>query len=167
MAKSFPPFLPLSILLSSFFLLSATPHEYHVSVTHMEYNSSAKMFEVSIRFFTDDLEKCLSQNNGNKRFIIKNDDQNSPLIESYVLRNFVLNTPDKKIIPARFLGKEEEQDGTWVYLEIPYKSDLDGCKLQNTALFDTFSDQVNMTNVKILSEKKTFLFKKTQPVHNF
>ena len=61
------PFIPFLLfvpfLLSSLFLLTSfkPKHDYHVSVTQMQYNASARSFEVSIRIFTDDLEKALSQ----------------------------------------------------------------------------------------------------------
>lgn len=155
------------ILLSSLFLLSASPkHEYHVSVTQMQYNAALKSFEISIRTFTDDLEKGLATDNGNRRFIVRNNDGNDSFIEKYVRKSFLLTDSQKKPFTVRYVGKEEEEDATWIYLEIPFQNALEGCRLQNTILMETFEDQVNMTNLKFSSEKKTFLFKKNQPVHS-
>jgi len=160
-------FLLSSVLLCSLlFLFSFKPkHEYHVSVTQMQFNPALKSFEVSIRIFIDDLERALSENNGNKRFVIKNDDQNDKLVEQYIRKSFALTDGQKKPVVIKYIGKEQEEDATWVYLEIPFQGTLDGCKLQNSTLMDTFDDQVNMTNVKYATEKRTFLFKKGQPVH--
>lgn len=165
-------FLPSSILRSSFlllplFLLAASPkHEYHVSVTQMQYNPALKSFEVSIRIFTDDFEKGLSDENGKKRFLIKNNDQNDPFVERYIRKNFVLTDAQKKAVNIKYVGKEQEEDATWVYLEISYSGTLAGCKLQNSILMEAFDDQVNMTNLKLSSDKKTFLFKKGQAVQS-
>ena len=156
----------LFFLLLCFVLITAARnHEYHVSVTHMQYNPAEKLIEVSIRIFTDDLERALSENNGKRRFVIRNNDQNNSFIEGYIRRNFVFFDQGKKSIQARFLGKEQEEDATWLYLEIPYSASPEGCSLQNSTLMDTFSDQVNMTNFKYGTEKKTYLFKKAQPIH--
>ncbi|TDE13665.1 DUF6702 family protein [Dyadobacter psychrotolerans] len=156
-----------SILLSSLLFFSASPkHEYHVSVTQMQYNPAIKTFEISIRIFTDDLEKGLAADNGNKRFLIKNNDQNDPFIERYIRKNFLLTDHLKKVAALRYIGKEQEEDATWVYLEIPFQTTLDGCKLQNSILSEAFEDQVNMTNLKYTSDKKTFLFKKGQLVQS-
>jgi hypothetical protein len=155
------------ILVSSFFLISASPkHDYHVSVTQMQYNPGTKLFEVSIRIFTDDLEKALGQTNGNRRFSIRNNDQNDVFVSGYIQKHFVLADDQKKVLPIRYVGKEQEEDATWVYAEIPFKMPLTGCKLQNSILAETFEDQVNMTNITVSSGKKTYLFKKGQLVHS-
>ena len=131
----------------------------------MQYNAAQKTFEVSIRIFTDDLERALSQGNANQRVVIKNDDKNGPMVERYLLKSFVLLNSQKKPLPVKYLGKEQEEDATWVYLEIPFQGPLEGCKLQNSTLMEVFEDQVNMTNIKTASDKRTFLFKKGQAVH--
>ena len=159
-------FMFLSIFLSSFLLLSAGPkHDYHVSVTQMQYNPAQKSFEVSIRLFTDDLEKGLSMDNGKRAFVVKNDDQNDQFVERYISKTFLLVDAQKKTSALKYLGKEQEEDATWVYLEIPFQGGLAGYKLQNTILMEVFDDQVNMTNLKFSSDKKTFLFKKGQVIH--
>jgi hypothetical protein len=161
------PFLPLSLLRAALLFLSsfAPVHDYHVSVTQMQYNPAAKSFEVSIRLFTDDLEKGLSQSHNKQRFVIKNNDQNDAVIEAYIRKSFVLTDSQKKALPIKYIGKEQEEDATWVYLEVPFQGTLNGCKLFNTTLMEVFDDQVNMTNVRFTSDKKTFLFKKGQTSH--
>jgi hypothetical protein len=131
----------------------------------MQYNPAAKTFEVSIRIFTDDLEKGLSQSHNKQRFVIKNNDQNDAVIEAYIRKSFVLTDSQKKAVPIKYIGKEQEEDATWVYLEVPFQGTLNGCKLFNTTLMEVFDDQVNMTNVRFTSDKKTFLFKKGQTSH--
>jgi hypothetical protein len=159
-----------SLLLCPFLIffvltLSSSVHDYHVSVTQMQYNPALKTFEVSIRMFTDDLERALSQGNDKQRVVVKNNDKNDPLVERYVLKSFVLTDGQKKPVAIKYVGKEQEEDATWVYLEIPFQGPLNGYKLQNSTFMEVFDDQVNMTNIKEVSEKRTFLFKKGQAVH--
>ncbi|MEO6282644.1 MAG: DUF6702 family protein [Dyadobacter sp.] len=158
------PYLLFAFSLS---LFSATPmHEYHVSVTQMQFNPAIKSFEISIRLFTDDLEKGLSQSNDARRIVVKNGDKNDALIEQYIRKSFVLTDSQKKPASIHYIGKEQEEDATWVYLEVPIQGIWAGYKLQNSTLMEVFDDQVNMTNVKYASDKKTFLFKKGQTVHD-
>jgi hypothetical protein len=160
--------LHLSILLCSLPLLSAKSklHEYHVSVTQMQYNASQKIFEVSVRVFTDDLEKGISKDNDSRRFVIKDNDQNNPLVEKYIRKNFILSSPQKKA-EINYLGKEQEADATWIYLEIPFQGTLENWRLQNSILMESFEDQVNMFNLKYASETKTLLYKKGKSVQTF
>lgn len=155
------------ILLFSFLLFSASPkHDYHVSVTQMQYNPALKSFEVSIKTYTDDFERGLSADNDNRRFVVKNNDQNDPFVERYIRKNFLVADNQKKALSVRYVGKEQEEDATWIYLEIPFQGALEGYKLQNSILTEVFEDQVNMTNLKFSSLKKTYLFKKGQVVHS-
>lgn len=152
------------LLLSSLCLFSAIPvHDYHVTVTQMQYNASIKTFEVSIRAFTDDLEKGISLDNASRRFVIKDNDQNNPYIERYIRKHFIL-TSSQKNAEIKYVGKEQEVDATWIYLEIPFQGSLENWKLQNSILMETFDDQVNMFNLKYASETKTLLYKKGKSI---
>lgn len=131
----------------------------------MQYNPGARSFEVSIRIFTDDLERGLSQSYNKQRFVIKNNDQNDGVVEAYIRKAFVLTDSQQKVIPIKYIGKEQEEDATWVYLEVPFQGNLNGCRLLNATLMEVFDDQVNMTNIRFASDKKTFLFKKGQTSH--
>jgi hypothetical protein len=154
-------FLPLSLLLYA----ASPPHDYHVSVTQMQYNNSSKTFELSIRIFTDDLEKALGIAHGNKRFVVKNGDANDAFVSAYITKNLMLTNPQKRAVPIHYVGKEQEEDVTWIYVEIPFQLPLSGYFLQNSILTETFDDQVNMTNVTTPAGKKTYLYKKGQLVH--
>lgn len=146
-------------------LLSASPkHDYHVSVTQMKYNPAAKIFEVSIKVFTDDLEKALGMAN-DKVFSVRNNDHNDTYVSNYLQKNFMLMA-DGKINAFKYIGKEEEQDATWIYIEVPFSPTTVASKLRNSIFSEVFDDQVNMTNIKIGSEKKTILFKKNQLIHS-
>jgi hypothetical protein len=166
-APSFFSILQIFLLfIIPFSLCSVAPaHDYHVSVTQMQYNSGSKTFELSIRVFTDDLERALGIANGNKRIIIKNGDANDALVSAYIIKNLSLSDTQKKISEARYVGKEQEQDATWIYLEIPFQLPIKGHKLQNSILTEIFDDQVNMTNITTPAGKKTYMYKKGQLVH--
>lgn len=131
----------------------------------MQYNPAARSFEVSIRIFTDDLERALSQSHSNQRFVVKDNDQNDRFVEAYIRKSFVLTDSQKNPAALKYIGKEQEADATWVYLEIPFQGSLNGYQLRNVTLMEVFDDQVNMTNIKIQSGKKTLLFKKGQTSH--
>ena len=133
-------------------------HAFHTSITEMRYNTKEKAFEISLRVFTDDLEKILSANNQNKKFVIDNNDKNDVFIESYIRKHFVVTTPKNQKLNFQYLGKEKEGEATWIYLEMPVNESIKGSKIQNDVLVDMFEDQTNIVNIFLNNEKKSYLF---------
>ena len=152
----------LFVLLSSF----QTRHAFHTSVTRMDYNAQAQAFEVSIRVFTDDLETTLTKDNNGRKFLVVNGDANDPFIEKYVRKNFALLNAQKQKKPYSYVGKEQEVDATWIYLEIPCREPIAGFSVQQAVLFDAFDDQVNLLNLKYLAQKKSYIFKSEQKIQD-
>ena len=133
-------------------------HDFHTSITEMRYNVKSKTFEISLRVFTDDLEKVLLVNNQNKKFLVENNDKNDPFVETYVKKHFVvINTKNQKPI-INYIGKEKEGEATWIYLEMPVSESINGSKIQNNVLIDMFDDQTNIVNIFVNNEKKSYLF---------
>ena len=149
--------LQTSFLPSSSFLL-LSKHAFHTSITEMRYNPKERSFEISLRVFTDDLEKTLSANNQNKKFVIENTDKNDSFIEQYVRKHFVITTPKNQKSIYQYVGKEKEGDATWIYLEMPINESLKGSKIQNSVLMDSFDDQTNIVNIFLNNDKKSYLF---------
>ncbi|GAB3328312.1 hypothetical protein GCM10027299_30370 [Larkinella ripae] len=129
----------------------------------MQYNAKDKTFEVSLRVFTDDLEEALSKENNNQRVRLNDKDANGPLVERYVRKHFGLTTANRQRKPFQYVGKEQEMDATWIYVEIPCNESVQGSLLQQSLLMELFDDQINLVNVSYLSEKKTVLFRKGNP----
>jgi hypothetical protein len=124
----------------------------------MRYNAKEKSFEISLRVFTDDLEKALSANNQNKKFIVDNNDRNDAFIEAYVKKHFVVTNSKNQKPAINYIGKEKEGDATWIYLEMPVNEGISGSKIQNNVLIDMFEDQTNIVNIFVQNQKKSYLF---------
>ncbi len=146
-------------------LFTATAHDFHTSITRLEYNAKDKTFEVSIRLFTDDFEKALSRANNGQKIVVRNNDKNDAIVERYVRQYFALLSPQKQKKAYTYIGKEQEGDATWIYIEIPVSEAITGYFIQNGLLIDTFADQTNLVNANYLSQKKSYLCKKDEVVH--
>ncbi len=142
-----------------------TLHDFHASVTQMQYNPKEKSFEISMRIFTDDFEKALSAASGSKVKLDAND-KNDPLIEKYILSHFTYVNPQKQPKPVKYVGHEIEADANWLYLEMPYTEPFRGGLLKQNVLMELFDDQVNMVNIQYQGQKKTFVFRKNQPTQD-
>ncbi|WP_461096762.1 DUF6702 family protein [Spirosoma luteolum] len=150
-------------------LLAAQPvgsrpaHDFHASVTQMTYNVKERSFELSIRAFTDDLEKALSATTGTKVHLTTGT-KFDPIIEKYVRAHVAYMTPQKQPRPLTYVGHEVEADAHWIYLEMPYTEPFRGGVMKQDLLMDLFDDQVNMVNLQYQGQKKTFVFRKNQAV---
>ena len=149
---------------------SRSRHEFHASVTRMEYNAKEQVFEISMRIFTDDFEKALSSSSNSKVVLSeapnRTADKNDPLIDQYVQAHFRFLTPQKQTKSVKYVGREVEADANWLYLEMPFTEPFKGGMLKQDVLMEAFDDQVNMVNLKYQAQKKTFVFRKNQPVQN-
>jgi hypothetical protein len=138
--------------------LETLAHDFHTSITEMRYNPKEKSFEISLRVFTDDLEKALSATHQNKKFIVDNNDKNDSFVEAYVKRHFVVTNSKNQKPNINYIGKEKEGDATWIYLEMPVNEGISGSKIQNNVLIDMFEDQTNIVNIFVQNQKKSYLF---------
>ena len=134
-------------------------HDFHTSLSEIKYNPKEKSLEISIRVFTDDFEKALTQlNNGQKVPINSNDTKSDAIIEKYLLRHFALISPAKQLKSFNYIGKELEGDATWIYLEIPNSQTLTEYIFLNDILLEQFADQTNLVNIFYPNQKKTIIF---------
>lgn len=161
----------LLIRIVGFLLFSFSPsnkdevkHDFHTSLTEMRYNESTKSFELTIRVFTDDLESMIKANHKGASFLTVNSDK---IIESYVKKNFAF-VKGKEVVFGSFLGKESEDDVTWLYFEIDNGEVLrDGFKMLNSIFFDFFNDQKNLVNVLYKKERATLIFSDDNKLQSF
>jgi len=140
----------------------ANAHPYHVSIAEVKYNAKAQSLEISLKLFTDDLEKTLSEMAG-KPVLVTSDAAVQKLLETYFQKNFRVELPQNQVAVPRMFGFEKQDDAHWFYLDIPVKaSQLSAAKLRNQVLIETFPDQTNLTNLEINGKKRTLIFKESE-----
>lgn len=150
------------VLFLTSFLVSFRLHDFHTSITRMDFNAKEKSFEISIRVFTDDFEKALSKDNNGQKIAVLNNDKNDPLVEKYIRKHFALLNSQKQRKNYSYVGKEQEADATWIYIEIPMQEAITGFSVQNSIMHDLFEDQINLVNLNYQGQKKSYIFKKDE-----
>lgn len=153
------------LLIVLLFTNSRSAHDFHASVTQMQYDPKEQVFEISIRIFTDDFEKVLSAES-NSKVNLSDSHKNDALIEKYIRAHFAYINPQKQAKPIKYVGHEIEADANWLYLEMPYAEPFRGGQLKQNVLMEYFDDQVNMVNIQYQHQKKTFVFRKSQSVQD-
>ena len=142
-------------------LAGAAPalHAYHSTITELRYNAAKKQLEVSVKVFTDDFEKALSQ--GQPTHVNLTDTGPRPLVlaSAYLRRTLQVSTAAGAPLQLQVLGMQGENDGYWFYCKVPLPGPVAGVKLRQAVLLDAFSDQMNIVNIEANGQKQSALFR--------
>lgn len=136
--------------------LQAFPHDFHASLTEVKQNNAEKVYEISLRVFTDDLETALSQDLGVK-YRIKPDTEIDPQISSYLQKKWVMKMDGQDQKPI-YLGKEFDQDVCYLFFEYTYIKEPVTIQITNEVFMELFEDQTNLINVYRHDRRKTVVF---------
>ena len=134
-------------------------HAYHSSLTELRYNAVKKQLELSVKVFTDDFEKALSQ--GQPAHVNLSDTGPRPLVlaAAYVQRTMQFRTAGGAPLQLQLLGMQRENDGYWLYCKVPLPGPLPAVQLRHTLLLDVFGDQMNIVNIESGARKQSALFR--------
>ena len=134
-------------------------HAYHSTITELRYNTAKKQLELSVKVFTDDFEKAISQ--GQPAHVNLSDAGPRPLVLStaYLQRTLRISTAAGKALPLQVLGMQAENDGYWFYCKVPLPGPTPAVQIRQAVLLDMFGDQMNIVNVEAGGKKQSTLFR--------
>ncbi len=131
-------------------------HPYHVGSVEFNYNSKSKTFEITGKFFLDDLENALKEKYGT--VVHFNDDkyetQINVLLKQYCVDYLKLKA-DQKFLKVNYIGFEEDSEAVNIYLE---SEPVNAPKKVETAvsfLYNLFDDQMNIIHIIINGKRQS------------
>ncbi len=132
-------------------------HPFFVSVIEINHNAKDATVEVSVRVFTEDMEKTLQKyttakidiaNPSDKAFLEKQ-------LSNYIMQKLQLKI-DGKSVTMNYVGHEIQKESIWCYLEVPKITDMKKLELNCTFLYDFEKTQSNIFHVKSRNIEKSF-----------
>ena len=148
-------FLLFTFLLT--FLVSAKPiHPYHVGSVEINYNAKTKTFEISAKFFLDDLENSLNAKY-NKTLHFGEEKSKAGLdqaLENYFAEYFKLKS-NNRFLKINYLGFEEDKESVNVYLESEATEMPKKVETAVSLLYSFFDDQMNIVHIIVNGERKS------------
>lgn len=146
-------FFPILLILFSF---TGTKHPYHVGSVEINYSQKSKTFEITGRFFLDDLENALNNKYGKSLHFndAKFKSQLNESLKNYVVEYFKLKA-NNKFLNVNFVGYEEDHESVNIYLE---SEKIDNPKKVEAAvsfLYNLFDDQLNIVHIIVNGERKS------------
>jgi hypothetical protein len=135
--------LPVLLVFSAWLM-----HEFYVSITEVRYNPGSERFEVSMRFFPDDLDRALLDRSGIHTHLATELEPElaDSLLMVYLLEDFALEVNGEDLL-LNYLGKESESNAIWCYLESSRIAAPGTISVLNMILTEYFPDQVNIIQV--------------------
>lgn len=145
-------------------MVVAPLHDFHASITRIDYNTESKALEITVRAFTDDMSTGLDDFAGAKLNFgtpLESPNVNEKLPE-FLKKHFKIEV-DGKAVNYKYLGKEREDDATWIYLESEKVKPSKTVQVTNTLLTSLFDDQNNIINLNIRGQKNTLGLNRDKP----
>lgn len=149
----------LSLFISSTFQdLKVTKafHPYHVGSVEINYNSTSKSFEITGRFFLDDLENGLTKKYG-KPFHFNDEKYKSQLNEA--LKNYCAEylklKGDNRFLKVNYLGYEEDSESVNIFLESEPLNVPKKVEAAVSFLYNLYDDQINIVHIVVKGNRKS------------
>ncbi len=151
----------LLLIILSFSLTASSVHDFFVSITQIDHNEEEQILQMTFKFFTDDLEKVLEEQGTGRLYLgtEKEVEQTDQYIEKYLQQKIELEVNDTLVI-LNYLGKEQEEDVTWCYAEVPKVKRVHSLNVRNRLFLETFDSQTNIIHTHIHQQKKSLLLSK-------
>ncbi|MCA6440383.1 MAG: DUF6702 family protein [Sediminibacterium sp.] len=132
-------------------------HPFFVSVIEIQHNPKEASAEISVRIFTDDLEKTLQPYSKEKIDLLKpiNKAATDQVLSNYILKTVKIKVNGQTIKP-NFLGFENIKESTWSYFEATGISDIKKIEIDCSLLHDFEKNQINIFHIKVKGQDKSY-----------
>lgn len=152
MKKVFVFLVPLLLLFS----FTKVKHPYHVGSVEINYNSKSKTFEITGRFFLDDLENGLSKKYEKPFHFndVKYKAQINQALKNYSAEYFKLKT-DNEFLKINYVGYEEDSESVNIYLESEKVENPKKVEAAVSFLYNLFDDQINLVHIIVNGNRKS------------
>lgn len=131
-------------------------HPYHVGSVEFNYNSKSKTFEISGKFFLDDLENALKEKYGKAVHFddAKHKTQINELLEKYC-KDYLKLKADNKFLKINYIGYEEDSEAVNIYLESEKVNSPKKVETAVSLLYNLFDDQMNIIHIIVNGKRES------------
>ena len=133
-------------------------HEFHLSITEIEYVAEKQEIQIISRVFIENLEAMLHKR-VNENIILDNGVDETAIdeyLERYLKDKLTISV-DGQELEIDFLGKKYESESVHLYALISNVDRFDEMNVTNEVLFDAFKEQQNIIKLKTASVAKSYV----------
>lgn len=131
-------------------------HPYHVGSVEFNYNAKSKTFEITGKFFLDDMENAISKKFGTTLHF-QNEQMKSKMNEAMknYFAEYIKLKVDNKMLKINYIGYEEDSESVNVYLESEAVPTPKKVETSVSALYNLFDDQMNIIHIIVNGKRKS------------
>ncbi len=129
-------------------------HPYHVGSVEFNYNSKSQTFQITGKFFLDDLENALKEKYG--KAVHFNDEKYKSQINDALKKycsEYVKLKADNQTLQINYIGYEEDSESVNIFLESEVLTQPKKVETAVSFLYNYFEDQMNIIHI-ILGGKR-------------
>jgi hypothetical protein len=146
-------------LFSLFFIISSFnvyKHPFHVGSVEFNYNTKSQKFEISGKFFIDDLENGINKSTGkNLRFQdVKMKSAMDEAVKNYFKGNLKLKV-NNQVLGLNYIGFEEDSESVNVFLESEKIVAPKKIETAVSILYNIFDDQMNIIHIIVNGKRES------------
>ena len=131
-------------------------HPYHVGSVEFNYNSKSKTFQITAKFFLDDLENALKEKYG--KAVHFNDEKYKVQINDYLKKyceEYLKLKADNQFLKINYVGFEEDSESVDIYLESEPLNSPKKVEAAVSFLYNYFDDQMNIIHIVIDGKRQS------------
>ena len=151
-------------------LFIAMMHPFFVSVIDINHNEKEATIEISVRCFTNDLEKMIAADTKTTIDLSQPSQKNKgdALLKAYLTKRLNLSVNGNKST-LDYVGFEIQKESTWTYFEIKNIKQLSQLNVLCEVLFGVNDQQINIFHVNAKGVRKSYelIYPKNTTQFNF
>jgi len=145
-------------------------HPFFVSVIDINHNEKEATIEISVRCFTNDLEKMIAADTKTTIDLSQPSQKNKgdALLKAYLTKRLNLSVNGNKST-LDYVGFEIQKESTWTYFEIKNIKQLSQLNVLCEVLFGVNDQQINIFHVNAKGVRKSYelIYPKNTTQFNF
>jgi Ni,Fe-hydrogenase I large subunit len=137
-------------------LLSFKPHPYHVGSVEFNYSQKSKTFEITGRFFMDDLENALNKKyKKNLHFLDKKYENDMNLALKNYAAEYLKLKVNNQFLKVNYVGYQEDKESVDIFLECEPVQNPKKIETAVSFIYNLFDDQMNIIHIIVNGQRKT------------
>lgn len=131
-------------------------HPYHVGSVEFNYNSKSQTFQITGKFFLDDLENALKEKYG--KAVHFNDEKYKIQINDALKKycsEYVKLKADNQTLQINYIGYEEDSESVNIFLESEVLTQPKKVETAVSFLYNYFEDQMNIIHIIVGGKRQS------------